>query len=84
MENKKELNAYLSPIAAKQLANVVYSLDYGEGESTTEQDAINHIIEEHAMYEEIMEDQLTRWLMDEYPKKYREWQEKNKKDCWKH
>lgn len=81
---KNEVCACLSPVAAKYLAEVTYSLDYGETESTTQQDAINHCLEELAMYESIMEDQLTRWLSDEYPEKYKEWVANNKKDFWKH
>ena len=80
---QNEICVYLSPVAAQYLAEVLYSLDYGEGQDTTTAEAINHCLEELAAYEWVTDDQVTNHLMEKYPNRYKEWLEINRSKLYK-
>jgi hypothetical protein len=66
----KKITVNLTGKAEQYFANVQYSLDLGEGVCTHSQ-VINHILQECALFEEFTDDQLTNWLSENYPDKYK-------------
>lgn len=71
----KRITIYLSDAAEKYFNLVMYGLEVPDGKGDTkpcnQSQAISHCLEELALFEEFTEDQLTNWLLTNYPDKYK-------------
>jgi hypothetical protein len=74
----KKIIITLNDRAAQYFAEVQYSLDKGDGKTTTKSDVINHCLEELSLFENFTDDQLTNWLMENYSAKYEKFLEEIK------
>jgi hypothetical protein len=72
----KKVTVTFSPVAEKQFNEVNYSLDLPH-KATTQSDVVNHCMEECLAFEEIIGDQITNYLMTNFPEKYKEWIKKH-------
>lgn len=63
-----ESNFYLSKKSQKYLDEVIYSLDDGEGKIPTASDALNHILEANADFEESQNINVVGWLAEQSEK----------------
>lgn len=68
----KQITVRLSEVAEKHFNEVYFTLDL-PNKSASQSDAVNHCLEECLMFEEIMEDQITNFIMTNYPEKYDAW-----------
>jgi hypothetical protein len=71
----KRLIIILSDKAEAYFNLVMYGLEVPDGKGSTkppnQSQAISHCLEELALFEEFTEDQLTNWLLTNYPEKYK-------------
>jgi len=65
----KKVTVQLSEIAAKQFAEVQYSLDFGDGVPTQSQ-VINHMLEEVYLFEQLAGEDITSYLSTGWPEEY--------------
>lgn len=72
----KKLTVILDNLAQKQFEQVYFSLDLPD-KSASQSDAVSHCLTECLAFEEITGDQITSYLMDKYPKKYKQWIKKH-------
>jgi hypothetical protein len=70
----KRITIILSDKATDFFNLVMYGLEVSDGKGSTkpanQSQAISHCLEELALFEDFTEDQLTNWLMTNYPEKY--------------
>lgn len=72
----KKMTITLSDIAEKHFHNVNYGLEVPEKTNPNQSDVINHCMEECLAFEEITDDQITNYLVTNYPEQYKAWIEK--------
>jgi hypothetical protein len=80
----KRITVFLSDRAEKYFAEVQYSLDIpqadGSIKTANQSQVITHCLEELALFEKITQDQVTNYLLTNYPEAYKEYIEELKKE----
>jgi hypothetical protein len=68
----KKITTTLSEVAESHFHELSYSLDLPH-KKTTQADIINHCMEECKAFEDITGDQITNYLLTNFPDQYKEW-----------
>lgn len=73
----KKITVTLDKVSTDLLQILQYDLDLPRKATTSQSDIVNHVFNEVKMFEDIVGDQITNWLDDNYKEAFDKWLKDN-------